>query len=260
MAEGFLLSCEFVVFFPNDGVEFVNPYMNLLIVDVGLMKLKKALDNDDVIFRKFPQEDDSFTIYREGNLFTIYGRYKGKRRKTVRLDTHPIFVKGGEFNSEFRGPFREYLLLRWRVFAYTDRDLGLGLLDDNEVYTVLVDIPFEDASTGEKLSKTFTVMRGFNIHLYYSDGSALLELERYRKIRRAGEKLLSNLGKVLPYMQLTGDTDFYESENVRVYVKTCQGVYFKEINPDSERKEDERVLSLLSDMLQVVDNRDIKLW
>ena len=67
---------------------------------------------------------------------------------------------------------------------------------------------------------------------------------------KAMQSLFISCSQVLKYMQLTSDIDFYESKNIRAYLKTSDGIYFKEL--DMGCKEDRFLNMLLENVLKEI--------
>ena len=63
-----------------------------------------------------------------------------------------------------------------------------------------------------------------------------------RKRNRRCSLFFISCPQALDEMTLTHKTDFYESKNVRAYLKTRKGVYFKELTGETKK---ERFLEML---------------
>lgn len=83
---------------------------------------------------------------------------------------------------------------------------------------------------------------GLNIHIYLGNGDAIVGLERSRDIMNAMQSLFISSSQVLKSMQLVDDYSYYESSNVRAYLKTRRGVYFQEL---TNKSREERFLNML---------------
>ena len=61
-------------------------------------------------------------------------------------------------------------------------------------------------------------------------------LEQNAKAKQAMQSLFISCPQALDEMTLTHKTDFYESKNVRAYLKTRKGVYFKELTGETKKR------------------------
>ncbi|MGX7243923.1 hypothetical protein ACWOC1_03615 [Enterococcus quebecensis] len=123
----------------------------------------------------------------------------------------------------------KYLNNRLRVLEYTNQDMNLSLENNNQVYIAVFDIPTKTNIIGFQ-TETLALVFGLNVHLYHGSGSVITNLEQYPEVMKAMQSLLLSSSQALPYMKLIEDFNFYNSEYVRVYLKTEQGVHFKELN------------------------------
>jgi len=64
---------------------------------------------------------------------------------------------------------------------------------------------------------------------------------------KAMQSLFISCPQVLNKMRLTSNIEFYESNNIRVYLKTSTGIYFKELN--LENREDRFLNMLMENVL-----------
>ena len=67
--------------------------------------------------------------------------------------------------------------------------------------------------------------------------------------------MMISIPQILNKMQLISDTEFYNSENIRLYLKTRKGIYFRELA--GEVKEDRFAEMLLRRVINEI-NRVIK--
>lgn len=134
-----------------------------------------------------------------------------------------------------------YLELRQNALDYTFEQMNLQLENDKQVYLAVFDIPVESAIIGNK-TKTLVLVFGLNIHIYCANGDAVTGLEQNAKAKQAMQSLFISCPQALDEMTLTHKTDFYESKNVRAYLKTRKGVYFKELTGETKK---ERFLEML---------------
>lgn len=121
-----------------------------------------------------------------------------------------------------------YLNNRLQVLNYTNRDMNLTLENSNQVYIALFDIPIETGIMGFQ-TETLALIFGLNVNLYHGSGSAITNIEQYPEVMKAMQSLLISSSQALPYMELTEDFNFYNSHYVRVYLKTAQGVFYREL-------------------------------
>ena len=69
---------------------------------------------------------------------------------------------------------------------------------------------------------------------------------------KAMQSLLISSHQVLKKMNLVDNTDYYNGKNIRAYLKTRKGVFFRELNGDC--KEDRFLSMLLSNVLKEISN------
>lgn len=135
----------------------------------------------------------------------------------------------------------KYLEYRENVLKYTNIDMNLELENDEQVYIAVFDIP-----TGSGIlyghTKTLALVFGSNVHIYLGNGDAIVGLEKNRDIMKAMQSLFISSSQVLKNMQLVDDYSYYESSNVRAYLKTRRGVYFQELTNESR---EEKFLNML---------------
>lgn len=135
----------------------------------------------------------------------------------------------------------KYLEYRENVLKYTNIDMNLELENDEQVYIAVFDIP-----TGSGIlyghTKTLALVFGLNVHIYLGNGDAIVGLEKNRDIMKAMQSLFISSSQVLKNMQLVDDYSYYESSNVRAYLKTRRGVYFQELTNESR---EEKFLNML---------------
>ncbi len=145
---------------------------------------------------------------------------------------------------------RRYLQLRDQVLNYTNEDMNLRLSSDEQVYIALFDIPVPSGLMGFQTQSLALVM-GCNTHLYSGSGAVMTGLEKYPEVLKASTSLLISSHQVLPVMRLTADFEFYNSENIRVFLKTRNGVYFKELS--GETREDKFLESMMGLVIMSVN-------
>lgn len=72
-------------------------------------------------------------------------------------------------------------------------------------------------------------MFGLNVHLYHGSGTYMVELEKYPEVKKSMQSILISSHQALSKMKLVNQFEFYNSKNVRAYLKTRKGIYFKEV-------------------------------
>lgn len=139
----------------------------------------------------------------------------------------------------------QYLQIRNKVLYYTNIDMNLKLEEDNQVYIAVFDIPVKSGIVGLNL-QTIALVFGLNTHIYFGNGDAWTGLEKNPNVMKAMQSLLISSNQVLSQMQITSTPQFYESENIRAYLKTRKGIYFKELTGNC--KEDKFLQMLLNNL------------
>lgn len=139
----------------------------------------------------------------------------------------------------------KYLNYRKQVLKYTNVDMNLELQNDEQVYIAVFDVPIESNIAGAD-SQTYALVFGLNVHLYFGTGDAFTGLEKSENVMKAMQSLLISSYQVLGKMKLTDEMEFYKSKNIRAYLKTQKGIFFKEIIGDC--KEDKFLLMLLNNL------------
>lgn len=127
--------------------------------------------------------------------------------------------------------------------------MNLKLQSSDQVYIAVFDIPIESILDGFH-TQTLVMLFGLNTHLYHGSGQVIVNLEKHINVMKAMQSLFISSSQVLKFMQLTSDIDFYESKNVRAYLKTSDGIYFKEL--DKECREDRFLNMLLENVLKEI--------
>lgn len=140
----------------------------------------------------------------------------------------------------------QYIQYRNQVLAYTNQDMNLTLDNDEQVYIAVFDIPLESSIIGFQ-TQTLALVFGLNAHIYHGSGRIMINLERNDKVMEAMQSLLISSHQVIKNMELVDKTNYYESKNVRAYLKTGKGIYFKELKKGI--KEDEFLMMLMNYVL-----------
>lgn len=140
---------------------------------------------------------------------------------------------------------KQYLQFRQQVLQYTNIDMNLKLENDEQVYIAVFDVPIESNIVGAD-TQTYALVFGLNTHLYLGAGDVITGLEKNENVMKAMQALLISSYQVLGKMRLTNKLEFYESKNIRVYLKTQKGIFFKEIIGNC--KEDKFILMLLNNL------------
>jgi hypothetical protein len=144
---------------------------------------------------------------------------------------------------------KQYLQFRNQVLSYTNVEMNLELENDEQVYIAVFDIPTESGMVYCH-TKTLALLFGLNTHIYIGNGDTITGLEENKNVMQAMQSLLISSPQVLGKMQLVEKYEFYNSKNVRAYLKTRKGLYFKEINSDC--KEDRFLMMLLENVLGTI--------
>lgn len=144
---------------------------------------------------------------------------------------------------------QEYLFYRKQILEYTNKDMNLKLDNDEQVYIALFDIPLKSNIVGFQ-TQSLALVFGLHTHIYHGGGSAITGLEEDPKVKKAMQSLLISSHQVLPFMRLTNDTKFYNSEYIRVYFKTEKGIYFKELKEDT--KENDFIKMMMNHVLKEI--------
>lgn len=144
-----------------------------------------------------------------------------------------------------------YLQYRKQVLQYTNKDMNLQLEDDKQVYIAVFDVPSQSSIIGAE-TQTYALVFGLNTHLYLGTGDVITGLEKDMRVMKAMQSLLISSYQVLDKMCLTDNVEFYKSQNIRVYLKTRKGIFFKELLGDS--KEDKFLLMLLDNLRKEISD------
>lgn len=147
----------------------------------------------------------------------------------------------------------KYLKYRDNVLKYTNIDMNLELENDEQVYIAVFDIPTESGILFGH-TKTLALVFGLNTHIYFGNGDVIVGLEKNKYIMKAMQSLFISSPQVLKTMQLVNDFSYYESSNVRAYLKTRKGMYFKEL---TKKSREEKFLNMLMENLLVTISRYI---
>ena len=129
--------------------------------------------------------------------------------------------------------------------------MNLKLENDKQVYIAVFDIT-QDSIIAENKSQTLALVYGLNAHLYFNNGTYITGLEKNAAVLQAMQSLFVSSAQLLSNMRLTTDISYYESENIRAYLKTRKGIYFKELTNDN--KKDKFLLMLLSNVINAIIN------
>lgn len=152
-----------------------------------------------------------------------------------------------------KGVTNKYLEYRKNVLNYTNIDMNLELENDEQVYIAVFDIPTESGILCGH-TKSLALVFGLNTHIYLGNGDAIVGLEKNRDIMKAMQSLFISSSQVLKSMQLVDDYSYYESLNVRAYLKTRKGVYYQELTNESR---EEKFLNMLMENLLVMISKKI---
>ena len=129
---------------------------------------------------------------------------------------------------------KEYLDYRKQVLDYTNDEMNLSLDNEKQAYIAVFDIPMKSNIVGFQ-TQSLILIFGLNTHIYHGSGKTIVDLEKHTNVMKAMQSVLISSHQVLSDMQLVDDFEFYNSENVRVYLKTQKGIFYKELD-DKENK------------------------
>ena len=87
-------------------------------------------------------------------------------------------------------------------------------------------------------------------HLYFGDGAVLSDLEKNSDVMHAMQSLLISSHQVLDVMTKTKTSEYYPSKNIRAYLKTREGIFFKELSGNT--KEEQFLKALLNNVLSAI--------
>lgn len=140
---------------------------------------------------------------------------------------------------------KEYLKYRDQVLNYSYYDMNLKLNDGEQVYIGVFDVPIESNIIGAQ-SQTYALVFGLNTNIYFGTGDVITGLEKKKNVMKAMQSLLISSHQVLSKMKLTNNIGYYVSKNIRAYLKTRKGIYYKELIGDC--KEDRFLLMLFNNL------------
>lgn len=142
-----------------------------------------------------------------------------------------------------------YLALREQVLRYSYQDMNLTLDNDEQVYIAVFDIPLKSNIIGFQ-TQTLALVFGLNTHIYHGSGNVMVDLEKNEEVMKAMQSVLVSSHQVLDSMERAENIEYYESKNVRVYLKTKKGIYFKELKENS--REDKFLIMLMNHVLEAI--------
>lgn len=142
-----------------------------------------------------------------------------------------------------------YLALREQVLRYSYQDMNLTLDNDEQVYIAVFDIPLKSNIIGFQI-QTLALVFGLNTHIYHGSGNVMVDLEKNEEVMKAMQSVLVSSHQVLDSMERAENIEYYESKNVRVYLKTKKGIYFKELKENS--REDKFLIMLMNHVLEAI--------
>ena len=167
---------------------------------------------------------------------------KLKKKKEKEADT-PIPDAAADVSEK-------YLNLRKQLLDCKPENIGVNLTKDDQVYVVAFDMPNETLVAGNH-TVTLGLVFDCNVHMYFGNGSAWVDMENDGNVFQTMMSVCISAGQVLNKMKKTDHYDYYESSNVRAYLKTRKGVFYKELNPGV--REDSFLLMMKDKMLEAVN-------
>ena len=127
--------------------------------------------------------------------------------------------------------------------------MNLELENDDQVYIAVFDIPSKSRILSNQ-TKTLALIFGLNTHIYFGNGDALVDLEKKQEVMMAMQSLFISSPQVLKDMKLVEDHSYYDSPNIRAYLKTRKGIYFKELT--NKTREEQFLDMLLKNVLGAI--------
>lgn len=115
----------------------------------------------------------------------------------------------------------------------------------------LFDIPVESRIIGFH-TQTIVLLFGLSAHIYHGSGEVITGLEKNINVMKSMQSLFISCPQVLKVMELTRNIEYYESNNIRAYLKTNSGTFFKEL--DLQNKEDRFLKMLIDNVLLAMAN------
>lgn len=143
----------------------------------------------------------------------------------------------------------EYLKYRDNFLKYTNRDMNLELQNDEQIYMAVFDIPTKSGIVYGQ-TKTLALLFGLNTHLYFGNGNVITDLEKNKDVKQAMQSLFISSPQILGKMKLISEYEYYENQNIRAYLKTRKGIYFKEIH--NQCKEERFLIMLMENILVAI--------
>ena len=143
----------------------------------------------------------------------------------------------------------KYLMYRQQILDATSQDINITLNRDDQIYIAVFDIPDESGGVGLN-TKTLGLVFSLNTNLYFANGMVWAGLESNPAVMEAMMSLMVSAAQVLDKMQPVNRTDYYNSKNVRVYLKTRTGTHFKELDP--KVREDAFLLMLMNRVISAI--------
>ena len=150
--------------------------------------------------------------------------------------------------------YSAYLDYRNQVLKYTNEEMNLTLTSDDQVYIAVFDIPLKSGIVGNQ-TETLALVFGLNVHLYHGSGEVITGLEKDEDIKKAITSLMISASQILSVMELTENTEFYNSEHIRAYLKTRKGIYFRELTGNI--KEDKFMGMLLNRIMKEISKAQV---
>ena len=144
---------------------------------------------------------------------------------------------------------KKFIKLRENVLNYSSNDMNLTLDNEKQVYIAVFDVPNQSIIHG-MTNQTYALIFGLNTHIYFENGDFIIDLEKNKDVMQAMQSLLVSSSQILNKMELTSKLDYYESNNIRVYLKTKKGIFFREI--DNSCKEDKFIMMLFDNLRNAI--------
>lgn len=143
----------------------------------------------------------------------------------------------------------KYLEYRENVLKYTNIEMNLELENDEQVYIAVFDIPTKSGILYGQ-TQTVALVFGLNTNVYFGNGDAITGLEQNDDVMRAMQSLFISSPQILSTMELVESPDYYDSKNIRAYLKTRCGIYFRELT--DTLREDKFLKMLIGNVLKAI--------
>lgn len=146
----------------------------------------------------------------------------------------------------------KYLANRAQILRYTYEDMNLKIDNAEQVYIALFDFPAQSLVAQNSL-QSLALVFGLNVHIYNSDGSSMLGLEKDPDVMKAMQSALISIHQAIPSMKKVKDYSGLPDGEPQVFLKTKSGVYFKKIS--TEDRVDQFLLGMRNLVLRTISTK-----